>query len=536
MKQLLFYILFFPVFAFAQDAYIDSLQLALKNAKHDTTRCRIVNTLIDAQSDEEKIESYNNQLMQLAQKGSLRSNIPVEKNKYLKFLSIAYSNASYLAEEHGENDKMLEYRQKSLKISEDINDKEGIATSLNHMAIIYEHDGDIDKAFTYFNKSIKIREAIKDKRGLATSYCNIGGVYENQGDVPKGLEYYHKALKIQEEIIDKGGIALTLNNIGFIYINQDEIQKGLEYYKRALKLYTEIEDKSGIGFTLNNIGNGYKNLNKQDTALYYFNESLKTCEEIDYQEGIAACLNAIGTIYLKENNYVKTLEYYQKALGIFQNINNSYGINNSLKDVGIVLLKLGKLNEALSYANKSMMTSKEIGYPENIKNSAALLKTIYQKQQKFKEALEMYELEIQMRDSINNEQTKKASIKKQFQYEYEKKAAADSVQHVEEQKVKNALLTAQQAQLKQEKTQRLALYVGLVLVIAFSGFVLNRFKVTQKQKTIIEQQKLVVDEAYTQLAEKNREVLDSIHYAKRIQTALLTSEKYIERKLNELNK
>ena len=37
------------------------------------------------------------------------------------------------------------------------------------------------------------------------------------------------------------------------------------------------------------------------------------------------------------------------------------------------------------------------------------------------------------------------------------------------------------------------------------------------------------------LDEKNKEVLDSIHYAKRIQTALLTSEKYIDRKLNQLN-
>ena len=156
-------------------------------------------------------------------------------------------------------------------------------------------------------------------------------------------------------------------------------------------------------------------------------------------------------------------------------------------------------------------------------------------QNKFKQALEMYELQVQMRDSINNTETKKASVKKQFQYEYEKKAAADSVKHTEEQKVKNALLTAQQAQLKQEKTQRLALYGGLVLVIAFLGFVFNRFRVTQKQKVIIEHQKVLVDEAFNHLEEKNKEVMDSIHYAKRIQTALLTSEKYIERKLNELN-
>jgi hypothetical protein len=72
-------------------------------------------------------------------------------------------------------------------------------------------------------------------------------------------------------------------------------------------------------------------------------------------------------------------------------------------------------------------------------------------------------------------------------------------------------------------------------VIAFSGFVFNRFRVTQKQKSIIEKQKTLVDEAFAQLEEKNREVMDSIHYAKRIQTALLPNEKYIERKLNQLN-
>ena len=38
------------------------------------------------------------------------------------------------------------------------------------------------------------------------------------------------------------------------------------------------------------------------------------------------------------------------------------------------------------------------------------------------------------------------------------------------------------------------------------------------------------------LREKNKEITDSIHYAKRIQTTLITSEKYIEKTLNRLMK
>jgi hypothetical protein len=65
-----------------------------------------------------------------------------------------------------------------------------------------------------------------------------------------------------------------------------------------------------------------------------------------------------------------------------------------------------------------MQTSKELGFPNSIKFSAQALKIIFQKQNKYKEAFEMYELEIKMRDSINNQETQKASVKKQMQYEY----------------------------------------------------------------------------------------------------------------------
>src|SRR3989304_4103311 len=108
----------------------------------------------------------------------------------------------------------------------------------------------------------------------------------------------------------------------------------------------------------------------------------------------------------------------------------------------------------------------------------------------------MYELEIQMSDSINNEANKKASIQKQFQYEYEKKAAADSVANAKANEIKNAQIAQQHAELKAKRNQQYGLYGGMILVIAFAGFMYNRFKVTQKQKVVIEQQKAVVEKAH----------------------------------------
>ena len=95
-------------------------------------------------------------------------------------------------------------------------------------------------------------------------------------------------------------------------------------------------------------------------------------------------------------------------------------------------------------------------------------------------------------------------------------------------------MVAQNASLKQEKTQRYALYGGLFLVLCFLAFVFNRFRVTQKQKKIIEEQKIIVDQALLKLEEKNKEVIDSIYYARRMQRALITNEKYIEKTLRML--
>ncbi|HYG53234.1 MAG TPA: hypothetical protein VD905_20180, partial [Flavobacteriales bacterium] len=65
---------------------------------------------------------------------------------------------------------------------------------------------------------------------------------------------------------------------------------------------------------------------------------------------------------------------------------------------------------------------------------------------------------------------------------------------------------------------------GLMVVVAIISLRASRQK--KKDNLLIAEQKTLVEE-------KQREILDSIHYAKRIQRALLPSEKYISRNLKK---
>ena len=396
------------------------------------------------------------------------------------------------------------------------------AGSLNNLGYIYDDIGDIPKAIECYQKGIKIQEEIGHKLGVSTTLNNLGQIYKKQGDIPRGLDCYHRSLKLQEEVGDKGGRAVTLNNIGHIYVIQGDILKALDFYSKSLKINEEMGDKKGIASSLNNIGLIFKKRGDNDRALEYYNKSLLIRKIIGDKKGIANVLNNIGFIHGLKGDVAKALDCYNKSLEINLEIGEKRGTANSLNSIAYSMMQKGELSEALAFANRSMQMAKELGFPENIRYSANTLKSIFQKQNKYKEAFEMYDLEIIMRDSINNQETQKAAVKKQMQYVYEKK----EMELKAEQDKKDAITNGE---LKQKEKERNYFIAGFGLVLILALFILRGYRQKQKANAIILEQKELVDE-------KQKEIVASINYAKRIQMALLPNEKYIDRSLKHLNK
>ncbi|MBK7666958.1 MAG: tetratricopeptide repeat protein [Sphingobacteriaceae bacterium] len=285
----------------------------------------------------------------------------------------------------------------------------------------------------YYHKSLKISEDVGDKKAIASSLSNIGSIYGDQGDNTEALGYYHKSLKIEEEIVDKEGMAISLNNIASIYRRQGDIPKALDYNYKSLKIVEEIGDKQGIATSLNNI----------------------------------------GYIYFGQGDFQKGLEYYHKSLKIKEEIGDKEGEALLLNNIANLTLKIGQVKKAQVFATKGMQVAKELGFPENILNSANLLKIIFQKQNKYKEAFEMFELEVKMRDSIKNEETQKASVKKQMQYQYETQA-----RELKNEQDKKDLL-AKQNYSKEKRTK--LLYNWFCISNCIGRFIFRGHRQKQKQ-------------------------------------------------------
>jgi hypothetical protein len=128
-------------------------------------------------------------------------------------------------------------------------------------------------------------------------------------------------------------------------------------------------------------------------------------------------------------------------------------------------------------------------------------------------------MSARLKDSIFNEETSRQIIEIQTRYETEQKEKEIQLL-TKENKI-------QDLELNKNKIIIYAAIALAVLLFVLVGAIYARFQTKKKANTVITRQKLILEE-------KQKEILDSINYAQRIQKALITSEKYIERNIDRL--
>ena len=374
------------------------------------------------------------------------------------------------------------------------------------------------------NKNVAIRR--KGKKGMADAYNNIGFMYNNQGDIPNALDYFGKSLRMQEELGDKEGIAELLSNIGVIYYFQNELPKALDYYLKSLKLREALGDKNDIANSLNNIGNLFYTQNNMPRALYYSTRSLKLQQEIGDEEGMSYSLNNLGGIYFSKGDLNKALDYYCQSKNMRHKNGDQQGVSASMHNIATVYLKWGsqgnnkQLAIARAYTDSSLALAKKLGFPANIRNAERLLSKIDSAKGNFAAAWEHYKQFVFYKDSINNEANHQASIRSQLKYVFDKKEAI-----IKEQQDKERAIGREK-----DRVQRIIIWSvigGLILVTLFSFFIFRSLLQNRKANKIISSQKKLVEDKNQIIEEKQKEIIDSINYAKRIQYSLLAHQDFL---------
>ncbi|MFN6038846.1 MAG: tetratricopeptide repeat protein [Bacteroidota bacterium] len=474
----------------------------------------------------------------------------------LNNIGICYKDMGYI-------DSALFYYKSAMKYREETGDKIGVASIYNNIGIVLIFQGDIPNALDNYSKGLKIQETIGDKRGMRNSYNNMALIYDRQGDFKQALQYYLTALKLDQETGSKEGESASYLNIGSIYLQKGELEIAYNNFQKSLKIAEEVGSKREIANARERIGSYFELKKDIDEAMNYYQKSYEIHKISSNKRGLTNAMTSIGNLYIKKENYVKAIEFLGGALNNAQELGYPTEIKNAAELLSFALEKTGKHKEALENFQLYVKMRDSLN---NIENQKATImqkaKFDFEKKQALsqaefekKEAFANLELERQRtlielnRQEVlylekDNELKELTLIKNQTELREREVFSDNQNKKLElmskEKELDKLNSEKREADLKRQKTFNYMLIggvflVSIVLLIAIRGYIQKKKdnSIIKKQKMEVEEQKAILLEKNDIIEEKQKEILDSINYAKRIQLTLLAHDDFLCKYLPE---
>jgi len=376
---------------------------------------------------------------------------------------------------------------------------------------------DVDSAYLLAKKAFSLLKKCKLIKMQPKISNLLGACFQVKGDYVQAIEYYQQSLNYGEKTKNNETILTAYSNIGALYIQLKQYTMAEEYLLKALPTAEKNNTGTSLPSIYNNLSLIYNSSNNYKKALEYGTKSLTLYKKLNDKNGICSASGSIGNAHLSLNEYDRALENYMTCYNVANEIENYFEKGRAALDIGDIYTKKNNLKDALTY----LLISKKIGieneHDETTSDALLHLYNVYKKQGDKVKALENYEAYVALKEKLDDNFRSAEVGKREVEFEFNKRTVRDSIKNAEQAKLKDLQLKANKAQIDKDKFFKIALSIGFALVLIFGLIIFNRFRIITKQKQIIEIKEQQTQEQKNIIENKNKEILDSINYAQRIQ-------------------
>ncbi len=398
-------------------------------------------------------------------------------------------------------------------------------TRVNTLNFIANHFDEIasDSSVYYGKFAIALAQKINYSKGLAKSYTIVGSYYNSKGEYQQALTYYIEGYKLCEKNNDKKEMSRFLNGMANVYLGIGNIAKAKEAY---LKSY-EVAQKDSNIFMMGvaSIGLGNLNVDKNPAeALKYFEQARSSfLNNTNALYPLSVSYTSIASTQIKLKRYTEAFINFEKAIPYLKTIENSYGLASTYQLMGEAYEQTNKDNDALNYYLKAYDLFIQRTAYSDMKNVCEKISNVYKQKHDYENALKYHTLYSTYKDSVFNEANNKELLNVETKFQTEKKQQEILLLN-KDNEIKQIVIDKQQ-------TQRIGYIIGLVFLLGLAGFIFINYLQKQKANVLITQQKLEVEKQKEIVEEHQQAIVDSIHYAKLIQTSLLGNTALINKNL-----
>lgn len=416
------------------------------------------------------------------------------------------------------------YLYQAISIARRLEWDDKLADCMNTLGIHHYWENNLDSAIHYYQKVIEISMDNELWLQAAATLSNQGGMFYLQGDYKKALDNYKESIRLRYLAGDTSGIASCYAGQGNIHYKLQDFESAYNFYSKAYNGYVAQEDRMNSANMLGNIAVQCKYMERYDEAIEIYLQAMALHREIDNLRGLANVTFNLSVMYLEGNELELAKAYMDTAMAV--SIEADYeGLFGELYVVlGRYYVELDDCDEAMRWHDKALdyiLSSVEPhfkmeGYQYRYQALKCLGRTA--------EALEAYELFNIYWDTVHDFEEEQQVLMESLKLNFQQALLADSLAQVQKDALHAEELKSQE--LKALASERLNYVFGIlaVLLLGFAYFIWRGYVAKRKANKEIQAQKEIVDE-------KNKEITDSITYAKRIQEAILPSDQMVNEAL-----
>ncbi len=446
--------------------------------------------------------------------------LEIAKGKDKEFQINIYLSIAYCYQDLLKYDKSINYLDKAIELTSGQENNIVMTKVFYVRGGSYLRKGDVEKSLKDFFRALEIAKAIRDKDIQSRILNDIGSAYKTKGDYQKAIEYFQENLKNQELSGDSAEIGKTLNNIGNVYYSFGINSKAIEYYGKSMEIFQKLHKENFVGFLLYNIGISYEKEKDNNKALEYLKKSHALFQKLNFKPGIAQAQSEMGSIYSEEGNFQLALKYHEEALEVYKAIGEKMNTAVTYRSIAETYNRSGNYITALSYYKQSLEIEKQTGMKKEMLDNYKDIANVFSNMNDYKNAYYNFQLYSNLKDTTLSEENLKLIKELEAKYENEKKD--------NEIKLQKSELSKKDLEAKRKNAILLAVGLVALIVIAFSFVLYKQFQAKKKANILLAEQNDEIKKQRDQIFQQKKEITDSIHYASRIQRAVLPSTKLIE--------
>lgn len=514
-------------FNYAQQKQVDSLiHCTLAKGNHDSTKLNIYLKICDLCNIKDNLK-YAAPSLKIVNQLILNSKNLKEKNSFLikKNQILDYYYSYFL--EYNSKAEQLQCLFKKLYVFKELRDSIAMALSYRKIALHYKNIGNIKKELEFYKEGLNLGNKLGNSDIIFSFNGSIRDLYIELGDTALAIKYIQDILALRLGKNDNHLLAMNYLKIGKCYTELNDTINAMKYYSKAIKLNKQESDfKSLIGVYLS-ISDMYLRHGKFNKALNICLENLSLTEKQSDKHTLAMLLYNTGAAYSKLKNYNYAIKKYETTLMLAEKNNLNNLKISCYKKLAENFLFIGNINSANFYMLKYFNDIQKNNSIDQLQDAELLHSKIDSAKNNYKEAYTHFKNYI----FFINEKNKVDLIRNTYRERFKDEQEKEKLELKLKQEKKDAVT---KKEIEVQKTLRNSFLGGFTLMFLFAGISYRNYKRKKKdnhiiasQKLEVEKQKVLVEEQNHVIKEKQKEIVDSITYAKRLQHAILTPTAFI---------